>query len=58
MSDDKVTLPRREVVRSRMDRMYRVLEKRGLAWVEVSKGYPHSTSAYAKLGRMTQHDTV
>jgi len=32
---------------------YYVVERQGMGWVTISKGYAHSTSAYAKLGRIT-----
>lgn len=57
MSDGKITLTKRMVKRGE-DQLYRVV-----AWVDgkyclaESKGYAHSTSAYAKLGRLTQQET-
>lgn len=34
-------------------KLYFVVERQGAAWLAISKGYPHSTSAYARLGRIT-----
>lgn len=58
MSDDKITLPKRIVQRNGSDNLYTVCEMQSGYWEEISKGYPHSTSAYAKLGRLTQRDTL
>jgi hypothetical protein len=35
--------------------LYYVVERQGMSWLPISRGYPHSTSAYAKLGRITAH---
>lgn len=33
--------------------LYFVTERSGMAWTTIGRGYPHSTSAYARLGRLT-----
>jgi hypothetical protein len=38
--------------------LYFVVERQGAGWLTISKGYPHSTSAYAKLGRITAHQSL
>lgn len=55
MAEKVVILPRREVQRiSPLDRNYAVFEmEEDGSWRQISKGYPHSTSCYAKLGRIT-----
>lgn len=41
------------------DRYYQVFEiQKDGTWKAVSKGYRHSTSAFAALGRLTQKDVV
>lgn len=52
MSDEtNIIVIRRKVMRT--DRLYYVYEKVSIsAWLKCSKGYKHSTSAYAKLGRL------
>lgn len=44
---------RRAVMRNGVHKLYYVYEFDGTGYVEASRGYPHSTSAYAKLGRIT-----
>jgi hypothetical protein len=59
MSDEiTVQMPVRKVKRDEIDDLYYVVEAMprevvGYSWTKVGRGYPHSTSAYAKLGRMT-----
>lgn len=54
----QVYLPVRAVLREPAGRLYYVHEKDPNGnWPAVSKGYPHSTSAFAALGRLTQKDT-
>lgn len=69
MSDDKLqsktlTVERRRVERrntyddlGRPVKLYFVVERQGVAWLTISKGYAHSTSAYAKLGRITSRQS-
>lgn len=38
--------------------LYFVTERQGMTWLTISKGYPHSTSAYAKLGRITHNQST
>lgn len=63
MSDAKqlaiVTLPARAVIRA-ANKMYYVYEYViGSGWTPIKdgKGYPHSTSAYAALGRITNRES-
>lgn len=58
MSDEsKITLPRRKVVR--LDGNYHVAQYfNETGWIVDGRGYRHSTSAYAKLGRLVQRDTI
>lgn len=69
MTDDKLpsktyTAERRRVERKEVyaggvegkpypQQLYFVTERQGMTWLTISRGYPHSTSAYAKLGRIT-----
>lgn len=64
MSDAKkiatVILPARAVIRNRFDRLYYLYEYvQGSGWspIESERGYAHSTSAYARLGRITNQDS-
>jgi hypothetical protein len=57
MSDTTINLPRYLVERSKFDRMYYVFRAEhdldgDIWWEALGKGYVHSTSAYAKLGRI------
>lgn len=58
MSDElsaNVTVRRRKVMR--LDGMYHIAmltEEAG--WIVDGRGYPHSTSAYAKLGRIVSQE--
>lgn len=58
MSDEsKITLPRRKVVRH--EGMYHVAQYfNDTGWIVDGRGYAHSTSAYAKLGRLVNKDTI
>lgn len=57
MSQKLISLPIRKV-KKLPDGHYVVLEEDDRwQWVEVSKHYPHSTSAFAALGRLTQKAT-
>lgn len=59
MTDEKtifnrtMTTVRRKVDRDPRDRLYYVRECEGNYWVKISRGYVHSTSCYAYLGRLT-----
>lgn len=62
MSDEYVTITinMHVVERNKLDKLYYVYRARkesdgGVFLEAMSKGYAHSTSAYAKLGRMVQH---
>jgi hypothetical protein len=56
MTDETtITLPRRKV--QRFAGGYQVVERKKTGWHPVSKFYPHSTSALAKLGRLVQADS-
>jgi hypothetical protein len=58
MSKLTINLPVRKVTRLTPDGHYVVVEQADDgAWTSVSKFYPHSTSAFAALGRLTQKDT-
>lgn len=49
----------RFVWRDPQDKLYYVIERTATpSWKKVSKGYPHSTSCFAKLGRLTQNDAL
>jgi hypothetical protein len=37
--------------------MYVVTERQGMTWLPITRGYEHSTSAYAKLGRITSRQS-
>lgn len=61
-----ITVERRRVERRKMltDKgdgsyadLYVVTERQGATWLPISKGYAHSTSAYAKLGRITSNQS-
>lgn len=59
-SKETITITRRAVIRGAgLDKYYYVFEwVDGEGWTKkVSKGYAHSTSAYAKLGRLTNLDS-
>lgn len=58
MSDEQtINLPRRKVVR--LDGNYHVAQYfNETGWIVDGRGYAHSTSAYAKLGRLVQKDTI
>lgn len=60
MSDEKpletITIKRRAVFRNGNDNKYYIHEYKDGSWIEVSKGYPHSTSAYAQLGRIINRE--
>jgi len=57
MSQALVSIPLRKVAKL-PDGHYVVLEEdASYDWVEVSKHYQHSTSAFAALGRLTQKAT-
>lgn len=63
MSDSTITIPKRRIVRignsskpSRDDLWFVVEKNDDGTWGEISKGYPHSTSAFAVLGRITQKE--
>lgn len=60
MSDEKETIRLSKVIvqRSGSDNLYYVCIFRDGYWSEISKGYPHSTSAYAKLGRIVNKATL
>lgn len=60
MSDDikKYVVPFRKVERAAEAKLYYVLEFDGEKWFRISKGFAHSTSAYAKLGRITHNESV
>lgn len=52
-----ITTRRRVVFRNPKDSLYYVLERnKQYGWVTISKGYAHSTSCYAKLGRITNEE--
>jgi hypothetical protein len=59
MSATLLNLPVREVQRvSPVDQDFAVFERQLTGeYVQVSKGYAHSTSAFAALGRLVQKDT-
>ncbi len=53
-----ISTPLRKVLRCEKDGMYVVVELDSRhMWVEISKPYAHSTSAFAALGRITQRQT-
>lgn len=52
-----VTLMRRAVIRSGFDRLYYVYEWSGHQWERTGRGYTHSTSAYAHLGRIVNQES-
>jgi hypothetical protein len=52
-----VTLQRRAVIRSSVDRLYYVYEWSGFQWERAGRGYSHSTSAYAHLGRLVNEES-
>lgn len=57
MSQKLISLPLRKV-KKLTDGQYVVVEEDdSFKWVEVSKHYPHSTSAFAALGRLMQKST-
>lgn len=59
MSQPMITTPIRKVVHLLGEYvvMEKVLDELGLeTWSPVSRGYPHSTSAFAALGRIAQND--
>lgn len=63
MSDEKriatVMAPCRAVVRNRFDKLYYLYEYvQGYSWqpIKDERGYAHSTSAYARLGRITSQE--
>ena len=64
MSDEKtifnktMVVVRRKVDRDPRTRLYYVRECQGDYWVKISKGYVHSTSCYAYLGRLTSKVSV
>jgi hypothetical protein len=58
-----IILPLRKVTKrsdpDSRDLLYFVIEMTGTGdWQTVSKGYQHSTSAFAALGRLVQKDTL
>jgi hypothetical protein len=69
MTDEKlpsktITVERRRVERRTMldenatyKPMYVVTERQGMTWLPITRGYAHSTSAYARLGRITSHQS-
>lgn len=59
MSDETVTLKRRIVARNPVDRLYYIYEFLGNlpAFIDGERGYRHSTSAYARLGRITSEES-
>jgi len=57
MSDETIKLPIRKV--ERIDGLYVVCQfTKDCGWIADGRGYAHSTSAYAKLGRLTHKDTA
>lgn len=58
MSDATITLNRRTVLRSAVDNLYYIYEWSGHGWLQMddARGYPHSTSCYARLGRITAEE--
>lgn len=57
MSDEQIKVPRRKVVR--LNGLYHVAQYfHDTGWVADGRGYPHSTSAYAKLGRLVHKQTA
>lgn len=66
MSDEKqlsttFEVSRKVVTRDSIDKLYYVMERvkmpGGIFWQKVSRGYPHSTSCYANLGRLVAHES-
>lgn len=60
MSDANfVKLIRRTVQRDKASKLYHVYEAMSTGeWKPVTRGYAHSTSAYAKLGRITAAESL
>lgn len=58
LDKSKILAPLRKVERSKVHKLYYVIEWDGQGWVPISKGFAHSTSAYAKLGRITHNESV
>lgn len=64
MSDEQetiatITVPARAVIRDGVDKMYYVYQYIvGWGWYKIkdARGYKHSTSAYAQLGRITNRE--
>lgn len=46
----------RAVIRDGHSKMYYVYDWDGRSWNKLSRGYVHSTSAYAHLGRIVNHE--
>lgn len=55
-----INLPRRTVRRSAVDNLYYIYYWTNQEWLQVEgeRGYPHSTSCYARLGRIVAHESL
>lgn len=56
MSDEYINNNKLRVWHSPFDKQYYVVELTKNGWCTLSKGYRHSTSCYAKLGRIVHRN--